>query len=86
MAWIDSWGNEYKTKVAAKKGIRKIFKNSPDFWPTVAKEMGIPEEVMDWINDPDRIQDFKFDFQDEIEEITKDWCSWYYDDLERIEE
>ena len=86
MLWIDSWGNEYKTKLAAKKGIRKICLNSPDLWETIGEYMCIPYEVMTWIRDPKRWSDFLVDFHDEIEGAIKDWCDYHYEELEQVEE
>jgi hypothetical protein len=81
--FYDSWGNEYKTKKDAIKGIYKICETQDehDYWEMISEYMLIPSEIMDWIVG-NHLHSFREQFADEILKAENNWCESYIEELE----
>ncbi len=82
--FIDSWGNEYKTREEAITEIHDICKEC-DYWEMVGEYMCIDSDIMHWIIE-NHLESFRKHFNKQILEAENDWCEMYIEELEEIEE
>lgn len=81
--WVDSWGNESNTKEEAKNKILKNFRASEYYFETIAENLIIPTKFFEWIV-ANHWDEFKKEFDKEIDKAEKYWAEYYFEELEEI--